>query len=133
MTADFNQLANFAETLFVDGFSRIGYGEFTVATDLLTLHFASLPGDPAVVLVRARVLGMEDVHRPEDFAKAVLAGNFFWGGTRGATLSVCEDGGLYITERRFADELAGADGMESCVDDFTETATDWRERSELYA
>ena len=133
MTTDFNQLMTFAETLYADGFSRIGDGEFAVATDLLTLHFAALPGDPAMVLVRVRVLGMEDVRRSADFAKAAIAGNFFWGGTRGATLSVGEDGGLYLSERRFADELADAEGLEACIDEFTETAGDWRERSGLYA
>jgi len=133
MTTDFDQLMKFAETLYADGFSRIGDGEFAVAGDLLTLHFASLPGNPAMVLVRSRVLWMKDVRRSADFAKAVIAGNFFWDGTRGATLSVGEDGGLYLTERRPADELADAEGLEACVDDFNETANDWRERSELYA
>ena len=132
MTSDFKGLANLAETLYADGFLRIGDGEFSVAAGPFTLHFASLPGNPAMVLIRARVLGMEDVRRAEDFAKAVLAGNFFWGGTRGATLSIGEDGGLYITERRMADELASADGLESCVDEFAETAGDWLERSGLY-
>ncbi len=133
MMTDFNQLEDFAETLYADGFTRISDGEFAVAGEQLTLHFASFPGDPMMVLVRARVLGMEDVRRSTDFAKAVLAGNFFWGGTRGATLSVGEDGGLYLTERRPVDELADAEGLEACVDEFNETAGDWRERSELYA
>ena len=87
MMTDFNQLEDFAETLYADGFTRISDGEFAVAGEQLTLHFAPFPGDPMMVLVRARVLGMEDVRRSTDFAKAVLAGNFFWGGTRGATLS----------------------------------------------
>ena len=133
MMTDFNQLEDFAETLYPVGFTRISDGEFAAAGEQLTLHFASFPGDPMMVLVRARVLGMEDVRRSTDFAKAVLAGNFFWGGTRGATLSVGEDGGLYLTERRPVDELADAEGLEACVDEFNETAGDWRERSELYA
>lgn len=133
MSSDFNQLAAVAEALHADAFSRISDGEFAVRTDSLALHFASLPGNPATALVRSRVLGMEDVRRREDFAKAVLAGNFFWGGTRGATLSVGEDGGLYITERRLVDELADSEGFESCVDEFIETVGDWRERSGLYA
>ena len=133
MTADFNQLTTLAETLYVDSFQRIGDGEFAITTGSLAIHFAELPGNPAMLLARACVLGMKDVRRSEDFAKAILAGNFFWGGTRGATLSVGEDGGLYITERRLVDELATADGLESCVDEFAETASDWRERSELYA
>ena len=133
MMTDVNQLEDFAETLYADGFTRISNGEFAVAGEQLTLHFAPFPGDPMMVLVRARVLGMENVRRSTDFAKAVLAGNFFWGGTRGATLSVGEDGGLYLTERRPVDELADAEGLEACVDEFNETAGDWRERSELYA
>lgn len=132
MTADFNQLMIFAQAKYADGFTRIGDGEFAVSTDSFVLHFASLPGNPAMVLIRTRILGMDDVRRAEDFAKAVLAGNFFWSGSRGATLSVGEDGGLYLTERRMADELADAEGLEACIDEFTETVGDWRERSELY-
>jgi hypothetical protein len=134
MTAEFEQLATFAETLYRGNFSRTGYGEFAVAADGgTTIRFAALPGNPAMVVARVRILSMDDVRRSADFAKAALAGNFFWGGTRGATLSVGDDGGLYITERRFAGELAEEEGLESCIDDFTETADDWRERSRLYA
>ena len=133
MTAEFQQLASFAETMYAERFSRIGDGEFAIGGETLTIYFAELPGNPAMVLVRASVLELKDVRRQNDFAKAVLAGNVFWGGTRGATLSVGEDGALHLTERRFTVELNDAEGLESCVDEFIETAGDWRERSELYA
>ena len=135
MTAEFEQLAAFAETLYRGNFSRTGDGEFAVAAadGETAIRFAALPGNPAMVVARARILSMDDVRRSADFAKAALAGNFFWGGTRGATLSAGDDGGLYITERRFTGELAEEEGLESCIDDFSETAADWRERSSLYA
>ncbi len=106
---------------------------FALATDGFAIRFAALSGDPAATLVRARILDLADVPRTADFAKAALAGNFFWGGTRGATLSVGADGALYATERRSLDELEDVKSLEACVTDFARTAANWRERSALYA
>ena len=76
---------------------------------------------------------MDTVPRAADFARAAIAGNFFWGGTRGATLSVAADDALYLTERRLAEELVGEEALEDCIRDFALTVRDWRERSRLYA
>jgi hypothetical protein len=83
--------------------------------------------------VKVKVLSLGDVPRRGAFARAALAGGFFWGGTRGATLSVGADDALYLTERRAVDELSDGDALDACLDEFALTAADWRERSRLYA
>ena len=133
MTASFQEFKERAAEWWPDAFVAEGDDVFALAFDGFALRFAALPGDPAATLVRARVLDLADVPRASDFAKAALAGNFFWGGTRGATLSVGADGVLYATERRPLDELGDADVLRTCVADFARTAADWRGRSELYA
>ena len=111
-----------------------GNGEsFALSEDGVAIEFIHVPGNPAAVIVRAKILDMADVPRAEDFAKAVVAGNFFWGGSRGATLSVDIDHSLWITERRLLDDLGDADLLGKCLADFIQTITDWQERSSLYA
>ena len=133
MTASFQEFKDRAAEWWPDAVVAEGDDVFALASDGFALLFAALPGDPAATLVRARILDLADVPRAADFARAALAGNFFWGGTRGATLSVGADGVLYATERRPLDELDDADALRACVADFARTAADWRGRSELYA
>jgi len=106
---------------------------FSLALEEGTVAFFRVAGDTSVVFIRAKILSMDDVKRVGDFAQAALAGNFFWGGTRGATLSVGLDNGLYASERPSLDELGDEDGLGQCVEDFVETIADWQERSALYA
>ena len=87
-------------------------------------------GEPKYVLL---MLAAALVAYLGGLAMAALAGNFFWGGTRGATLSVGADNALYVTERRPLDELCDSDGIAQCLDEFSDTIFDWRERSALYA
>ncbi len=133
MNASFQDLKTLAAERWPGAFVAEGDDVFALATDGFAIRFAALPGDPAATLVRARILDLADVPRAADFAKAALAGNFFWGGTRGATLSIGADGALYATERRPLDELEDVESLEACVTDFARTAADWRERSALYA
>ena len=133
MNFDFDQLKTYAAERLPEAFTPEGDGAFALALDGIVLHFVSASGDPAAAIVRAKILDLADVPRAGDFAKAVLAGNFFWSGTRGATLSIGGDNALYATERRPLDELANADGLAQCLDDFSATIADWQERSALYA
>ena len=133
MNETFKDMAALAESRYGEAFSPQSDGAFSVAIDEGAVAFFRAAGDTASAFVRAKVLSMDEVGRSGDFAKAALAGNFFWGGTRGATLSVGADNALYVTERRLLGELADADGLERCLDDFGETISDWRERSALYA
>ncbi len=133
MNTDFEDIRALARARYGGAFAEAGEGIFSVTTEELTVFFVRLPGDSAFVLVRAHVLSMNDVPRRGAFAKAALAGGFFWGGTRGATLSVGKDDALYLTERRAADELSTGDALDTCLEDFARSAQDWRERSRLYA
>lgn len=135
MTSDFESLKTLARDLRAEGFADGGAGAFSVALeDGDAVEFFRTGGEPeGEVNVRTKVLDLDDVARPGDFAKSVLGGNFFWSGTRGGTLSVGVDGGLWLTERRAIDELSDAEGFGQCLDDFAETVLDWRERSALYA
>lgn len=116
-----------------DAFAADEHDAFSLATDAGAIEFIHAAGDPACVIVRARVIDMADVPRAGDFAKSALAGNFFWGGTGGATLSIGADNALWLTERRPIDELTFQDGLEQCLDEFSTVLFDWRERSALYA
>jgi hypothetical protein len=133
MKVEFRDLANLAEERYRGGFAAAGDNSFSLTVDDLRLEFFSLAGDPVFAFVRVKVLDLADVQRPGDFAKNALAGNFFWGATRGATLYVGSDNALYACERRPIDELFDGDGLAQCVDDFGETVADWLERSALYA
>lgn len=135
MKATFEDFSAMAESCCGGAYSTGTRGSFAVMLEdsAVTVEFLRGAGDPAAALVRARILDLRSVPRAADFAKAALAANFFWGGTRGATLSVAADGALYATERRMLDELCDAEELMRCLDDFAETALDWRERSVLYA
>ncbi|MBQ6669722.1 MAG: type III secretion system chaperone [Deltaproteobacteria bacterium] len=133
MNEEFGDVKKLAAEKFPGQFSSNEEMLFTLTMDGLTVHMFGLPGDPFTVCVRTRVLSMDTVPRAADFARAAIAGNFFWGGTRGATLSVAADDALYLTERRLAEELVGEEALEDCIRDFALTVRDWRERSRLYA
>ena len=135
MAYDFESLKALAREFRAEGFADGGAGAFSVALgDGDAVEFFRAGGEPeGEVSVRTKVLDLDGVARPGDFAKSVLGGNFFWSGTRGATLSVGKDGGLWLTERRAIDELSDAEGFGRCLDDVADTVADWRERSALYA
>lgn len=135
MTGDFESLKGFARERWGEAFADGGQGAFSVALEGGGSVEFFRPGwaPDGVVCVRAKVLDMDEVGRPGDFAKSVLGGNFFWSGTRGATLSVGTDGALWVTERRGIEDLSDAEGFGQCLGDFADTVADWRERSGLYA
>ena len=133
MRAEFDDVRRVAAERWPDAFAEAGDDCFTLDAGAFRADFFRVPGAPdGEVCVRAKVLDLDAVARPGDFAKSVLGGNFFWSGTRGATLSVGVDGALWLTERRAIDELSDAEGFGQCLDDFAETVSDWRERSALY-
>ena len=135
MTFDFESLKTMAQERCGEAFADGGPKAFSVVLEDGDAVEFFRPGwaPEGVVCVRAKVLDLDAVGRPGDFAKSVLGGNFFWSGTRGATLSVGADGGLWLTERRGIEELADAESLGRCLEDFAETVADWRERSALYA
>ena len=132
MTSNFKDVARTAENALGDAFIPRGENLFSVTRGDDVISFAAITGEPAMVIIRMRIAETEGVTRREALALAALAGNFFWSGTGGATLSLGEDGALWLTERREAAELANAEGFAGCVASLHETATAWRERSALY-
>ena len=133
MNNTFEDLSALAESQYGDAFAPGDGGFFSLAGDAGRVDFVHAAGDPSSAIVRAKVLDMADVPRAGDFAKAAISGNFFWSGTRGATLPVGADNALYATERRPLDELCDSECLAKCLDDFAGVAVDWRERSALYA
>lgn len=129
----FEQLRELAESRFPGRVARLEGGAFAIVRDDLPVTFAPLPGNPEYALVRAPVLPIGDLARPGAFAVAALAGNFFWAGANGATLSAGADGKLYLSERRALSEFDDDAALDRCLDGFSEAASDWRERSALYA
>ena len=85
MNYEFEQLRTLAEERLPDAFAPEGDAAFALALDGFALRFASVPGEPALAIVRAKVV-----------------------------------------------DLADADGLARCLDDFSGLIADWRERSALY-
>ena len=133
MSIEFDDFKAMAQGLCGDDFIAGERNCFSVATDLGPIEFFHTAGVPTMVQVRAKIIDLDEIQRPGDFAMAALAANFFWSGTNGATLSVSEDNALYATERRLVAELAEAEDFKTCLADFFDTVATWRERSELYA
>ena len=132
MSISFDDVASLAESRYRDAFVRGEGNSFSLLEDGRQIDFFQVPGEPAMSVIRARVLSITDIPRAADFAKACIAGNFFWSGTRGATLSISADNMLYLTERRPLDELADVDGLDACLENIMQAITDWQERSALY-
>ena len=62
-----------------------------------------------------------------------MAGNFFWSGTNGATLSYNEDeNAFYLTDRFDDDAFGDDDAFEAYIAGFMRTVMDWRERLAIY-
>ena len=132
MTTSFDDIASLAESRYRNAFVRVNDNYFSLKEDGRQIDFFQVPGEPATSMVRASVLSLANMRRAADFAKACIAGNFFWLGTRGATLSISADDVLYLTERRPLDELTYVDGFDECLANIMQAITDWQERSALY-
>ena len=132
MTTSFEDIVSLAESRYRNAFVRGNGNSFSLSEEGRQIDFFQVPGEPTMSMVRARVISIADMRRAADFAKACIAGNFFWAGTRGATLSISEDDVLYLTERRPLDEIADVDGFDACLENIMLAITDWQERSALY-
>ena len=73
MNCEFDQLRTLAAERLPDAFAPEGDASFALALDGFALHFASVPGELALAIVRAKVVDLADVPRAGDFAKAALA------------------------------------------------------------
>jgi len=132
MNYDFSDIQHAAEENFGDACVPRGGDAFSLVLPDGAVSFASIPGNPAQAIVRTRMFDTNGLSRKGGLALAALEGNFFWSGTNGATLSLGEDGALWLTERRPVDELAVPGGLDACLDELAETVAVWRERGELH-
>lgn len=133
MTMELERLADMAKRIWTDGaVTADGFG-FAVETGDDTLTFFS-PGEASgLVYCRSRIAPIDPEKCPAEFAEELLQGNFFWSGTRGATISFSKpDGEIFLTDR--FDEGAFADDGDFAryVLDFTRTLDDWRVRRSVY-
>lgn len=108
-------------------------GILAVPLDDLVLSIAKEPGDADSLIFRMRVLQLSELKRVGAFATAALAGNFFWSGTNGATLSVGPDDALFLTERRSLEEFNDIAELQACFEDYARAVNAWRIRGQLYA
>ncbi len=108
-------------------------GVLSLVTCGVQISFTPIPGNLSAVLVRARLMPLDEVGRPEEFAIAALAGNFMWSGARGATISVGPDDVLYISQCALLEYLKDDASIDACLSDFVDSVEDWRIRGGLYA
>ena len=129
---DFEDIKSLAERSFGSAFIPQEDRVFAIALDGMCVSFAGIPGEPAMTLVRTRVVDTAKIERRGSLAVAALEGNLFWSGTACATLSLGADGWLWLTGRTPTEWLANPDGLAACVSRFMSTAVAWQERSSLH-
>ena len=132
MRSDFNDFKNLLRSLRPDA-ADLPNGAVSIALGSSSLMFFPAPDDADCLFVRTRVVSLSEVTRAGEFARAALAGNFFWHATRGARLSIGPDRAVYLTERRLIDGLADPRALAEVIENFQLTVTDWQIRSSLYA
>lgn len=128
----FADIKALAERMFGREFTARGENEFSLVFEGLPVTFAAVPGDDGMVMLRSRVVDTGGVARKGSLAVAALEGNFFWLGTKGATLSLGRDGWLWLTDRRPVEALDDADNLAACISDLLSTTVLWQERSVLH-
>ncbi len=130
-----DRLAETAESAWPGAVERIGEEGFSLDAGGLKLLFYVRGGSDETGLCRAGIGSPAELADPGAFAEAALEGNFFWGGTGGATLSYCAaDGGVHLTDSFATDALAGdPQAFASFADGMVRAAQDWRLRFSLYA
>ena len=99
----------------------------------LILTIACVSDESNAIVFRAKIDSLDNIKRAGDLSKAALKGNFFWSGTDGAKLSIGPDNALYLTELRSAEEFLDAATLMSAVDEYVNTVSDWKIRSQQYA
>ena len=129
MTGELERLAEMAGRIWTeDAVTSDDFG-FALEVGGDTLTFFS-PGEASgLVYCRARIASLDPEKCPAKFAESLLQGNFFWSGTRGATISFCEpEHEIYLTDRFDEGAFAEDDDFSRYVADFSRTLDDWRVR-----
>ncbi len=133
MTSELEKLAAMAaqiwspEAVFAD---EIG---FALEFDETVLSFFAQDDESGISYCRACITSLGGRKCPSAMAEAALAGNFFWSGTNGATLSYNkEDKAFYLTDRFEDGAFVEEDVFEAYVNGFLRNLQDWRDRFSVY-
>ena len=133
MTGNLEKLAEMAADMWTEKAVSTDDIGFVLELGDVKMSFFSHDGLPNTAFCRACIASLGETKCPDDFAEAALAGNFFWSGTNGATLSYNEDeNAFYLTDRFDDDAFSDDDAFETYIAGFMRTVLDWRERLSIY-
>ena len=133
MTGNLEKLAEMASGMWTEKAVSTDDIGFVLELGDVKMSFFSHDGLPNTAFCRACIASLGETKCPDDFAEAALAGNFFWSGTNGATLSYNEDeNAFYLTDRFDDDVFSDDDAFEAYIAGFMRTVMDWRERLAIY-
>ncbi len=133
MTGNLEKLAEMASGMWTEKAVSTDDIGFVLELGDVKMSFFSHDGLPNTAFCRACIASLGETKCPDDFAEAALAGNFFWSGTNGATLSYNEDeNAFYLTDRFDDDAFSDDDAFETYIAGFMRTVMDWRERLAIY-
>ena len=133
MTGNLEKLAEMASGMWTEKAVSTDDIGFVLELGDVKMSFFSHDGLPNTAFCRACIASLGETKCPDDFAEAALAGNFFWSGTNGATLSYNEDeNAFYLTDRFDDDAFSDDDSFEAYIAGFMRTVMDWRERLAIY-
>ncbi len=133
MITELERMFETAKRIWTEGAVSSDDFGFALEVDGNTLIFFSPRESSGLIYCRAKVASLDAENCPPDFAEALLQGNFFWTGTRGATLSFSEpDGMIYLTDRFDAGAFGDDEAFVRYVSDFVRTLDDWRVRRSAY-
>ena len=133
MTSNLEKLGEMASEMWTEKAVSTDDIGFVLELGDVKMSFFSHDALPNTAFCRACIASLGETKCPDDFAEAALAGNFFWSGTNGATLSYNEDeNAFYLTDRFDDDAFSDDDAFETYIAGFMRTVMDWRERLAIY-
>ncbi|MBR6324731.1 MAG: type III secretion system chaperone [Victivallales bacterium] len=133
MTGNLEKLAEMAAGMWTEQAVSTDDIGFVLELGDVRMSFFAHDDLPGTAFCRAAVATLGGMKCPGGFAEEALAGNFFWSGTDGATLSYNEaENAFYLTDRFDDDAFSDDDAFEAYVAGFMRTVMDWRGRLAVY-
>ena len=133
MTSNLEKLGEMASEMWTEKAVSADDIGFVLELGDVKMSFFSHDGLPNTAFCRTAIASLGETKCPPAFAEAALAGNFFWSGTNGATISYNEsENAFYLTDRFDDGAFSDEKSFESYVDDFQRTVQDWRMRLAVY-
>ena len=133
MTGNLEKLAEMASGMWTEQAVSTDDIGFVLELGDVRMSFFAHDDLPGTAFCRAAVATLGGMKCPGGFAEEALAGNFFWSGTDGATLSYNEaENAFYLTDRFDDDAFSDDDAFEAYVAGFMRTVMDWRGRLAVY-